>query len=276
MRNIVQACTKSRPQWQSPVPNLMSLRTKPESNLVAHHSHAQAPKAEGSRPVQDLLLLLGQLCFRDYDLPQPSINAKRPYVPKSFFAFRRWHIDKMRCLLRMHVSHDNEKDAARANLIPFFLILNKSLQRISYFLFDYEVDWRQVQKALKHIPKDFHYVCQVLSNGKFRKESSLSVVSLFDELPYAAIQECNAAQLKIERIVTYLKGFKKNKNYARSYQVLNPNKSVVELCLNCECKRGAVLEKGEISSALDRAYSPNHSCNDECKEERWLKWFSTW
>lgn len=216
--------------------------------------------------------MLGQLCSHGCDLPQPSFKARLP--ERSFFNFRDWHIEKMRCLLLKLESRQKERSRARANLNPFFLMLNKSLKRASYFLLEYEVDWAQVQKALTHVPADFRHICQVLFDGKSKEEDLISVASLFDELPCAGIcRERDVAKLQINRMITYLQGFEPNKNYARFYKILKPSVSKIELVLDCDCKRGERLVRREISSVLATTYRSFHTCDAKCEEEKWIEHF---
>ncbi|KAH8698145.1 hypothetical protein GQ44DRAFT_764828 [Phaeosphaeriaceae sp. PMI808] len=269
LRAVERACAGSKLERQNSFRSLTLLRAEPGFNPLAIYSQPQATKFKGSRPIQDLLLMLGQLCFRGCNLPQPSLHARHSDSPESFFAFKRWHIEKIRCLLQEDKSRHNERDRARANLIPFFLMLNASLKRVSYFFLEHEVNWRQVQKALTYVPAGFHSICQVLSGSKSNGEDSLSVASLFDELPYAeSRQKRNVAEPQIERLITCLEGLEPNKNYARFYTVPRRRLSVVELVLDCDRKKGATLMEG-VRSALFKAHRPDHSCNHSCKENKW-------
>jgi len=120
-----------------------------------------------------------------------------------------------------------------------------------------------------YVQAGIHHLCQVLSDWKSIKAAdSLSVASFFDELPYASIyQKRDAAKLQIERLVTCLEAFEKNKNYALIYNSLKQRISMSEFVISdCNCKRGATLVEGEIKWALSAAYRLDHSCKDKCKE----------
>lgn len=211
--------------------------------------------------------MLAELCFHGYEVPSPCLQA-RSNACVSFFAFKKWQFDWMRCLLVNGDNLQDSKDRARAKLLPLFLALNRSLKMVSYFLLNHEANWDLVREALTYKPADLEHICQVLSANKTTTGvNAFSTASLFDELPYTGYEgEHDIVQATIKRMMTYLQTFMQQEHRTRSYK---GNVRFFHLSQpNCRCRSNEEMLDKVVQLSLNDAYVSEHACARLCSQEK--------
>ena len=237
-----------------------------QSILPGIYREDRAKEVAASGPVQSLLLVLAELIFHGKEVPSPCLQA-RSNRRVSFFVCEKLQFDLMRCLLNGDSLYGT-KDRARAKLLPLFLVLNTSLERVSYFRLNHEANWDQVGKALTYIPIDLEHICQVISGIEVTMEgNAFSTALLFDKLPYAGYQgDLDAIQARVKWMMTCLQNFTQQERKAHSE--MRSSRLVHFLGSNCRCIHSKEMVDGVVQLSLSDAYVSKHACGGLCSQEK--------